>query len=355
MQDLLARLAVRRTFAQAQSLPPVRDFQDPPQHSRRLRGAVIATIVCGLATLGTNGVLLSAAATSTHQSVSSLVQDDAQPDSSHAAPQDLSLDAQQRALLSEAGGQQDDSAGLFGNRGTSPNRNSVRAELNRTLANAKALQRAASLQEVDKSVSGALAEAEAVKRQKQMDADIAKVRAEAARITQEKRQALDMLNKLYAGNNASGYALTMEDLEAITKGGGAMPLRPGTYSLSAYFGKTGIWARYHTGQDFAARVGTPVYAASSGIVAQSRAGGWAGTHVVLNHGNGGSTLYAHLSGKVVSPGQPVRAGQLIGYVGNTGNSYGAHLHFEYYPAGTLPGDVYSAADPMAWLRSLGVA
>nr|WP_242681439.1 M23 family metallopeptidase [Tessaracoccus sp. SD287] len=125
--------------------------------------------------------------------------------------------------------------------------------------------------------------------------------------------------------------------------------------MSAYFGKTGLWSRYHTGQDFAAPTGTPVYAASSGIVGQSRAGGWAGVHLVVNHANGGSTLYAHLSGKAVSPGQPVKAGQLIGYVGNTGNSYGAHLHFEYYPAGALPGDVYSASDPMAWLRSIGVA
>ena len=86
------------------------------------------------------------------------------------------------------------------------------------------------------------------------------------------------------------------------------------------------------------------------------AAGWAGgKYVTINHANGSSTLYAHLSGRVVSAGQPVKAGQLIGYVGNEGRSFGAHLHFEYYPAGTLPGDVYSAADPMSWLRSIGVA
>ena len=85
------------------------------------------------------------------------------------------------------------------------------------------------------------------------------------------------------------------------------------------------------------------------------AGGWAGINVVIQHSNGGSTLYAHMSRKVVSSGQTVKPGQLIGYVGNTGRSFGAHLHFEYYKPGVTPGDVYSASNPMAFLRSLGVS
>lgn len=132
-----------------------------------------------------------------------------------------------------------------------------------------------------------------------------------------------------------------------------MPLKE-NYSIGASFGQTGSWARYHTGQDFRAPEGTPIYAAASGIVLSPTAASWAGNNVVIMHMNGGTTLYAHQSQVVVKPGQAVKAGDLIGYVGQTGRSFGAHLHFEYYPAGTTPGDVYKATDPMAFLRSQGV-
>ncbi|NHB85610.1 M23 family metallopeptidase [Tessaracoccus sp. HDW20] len=80
-------------------------------------------------------------------------------------------------------------------------------------------------------------------------------------------------------------------------------------------------------------IGTPIYAVASGVILSPTAGGWAGTNVVIRHANGGSTLYAHMSRKVVSTGQTVKAGQLIGYVGVSGRSFGAHLHMEYYKAG----------------------
>lgn len=359
MQDASSRLAIRRAFARTNTQAPVRDFDETqPRHRAVLRPALVGLVVGGLGLLGAGGIVVAAAATSTEQSQTTLVVDGNSPDSSKAEPQNLTLDANQKAAQTDTeqtDTEGDGAGGLFGQRGTTPNRNAVRAELNKTLANAKGQQREQSLQESNKNVTAANAAAEAAEREKLMNADIAKVKAEGERIKEEKKKALELLQQLQGGTNTSGYQLTVDDLQAITRGGAAMPLKPGTYSMSAYFGKTGLWSRYHTGQDFAAPTGTPVYAASSGIVGQSRAGGWAGVHLVVNHANGGSTLYAHLSGKAVSPGQPVKAGQLIGYVGNTGNSYGAHLHFEYYPAGALPGDVYSASDPMAWLRSIGVA
>lgn len=86
----------------------------------------------------------------------------------------------------------------------------------------------------------------------------------------------------------------------------------------------------HLGIDIAAGEGAPVYAADSGVVTMA-AGGWNygyGNVIMVDHGNGYATLYAHLSQINVSVCQSVYAGQLIGLAGNTGNSYGAHLHFE---------------------------
>lgn len=156
-----------------------------------------------------------------------------------------------------------------------------------------------------------------------------------------------------SGNTAELDSVSDEDVAAASNSGGAMPLQ-GNYRTGAGFGATGSWSRYHTGQDFSAAHGTPIYAVASGIVLSPTAGGWAGVNVVIQHGNGGSTLYAHMSRRTVSPGQAVQAGQLIGYVGNTGRSFGPHLHLEYYQAGVTPGDVYRASNPMSFLRSLGV-
>lgn len=89
----------------------------------------------------------------------------------------------------------------------------------------------------------------------------------------------------------------------------------------------------HKGIDIGVGVGTPVYAAESGRVAYTAIDGGNinkgyGKFLEINHGNGLSSLYAHLSKWVVSGGQQVTKGQLIAYSGNTGNTTGAHLHFE---------------------------
>lgn len=92
----------------------------------------------------------------------------------------------------------------------------------------------------------------------------------------------------------------------------------------------------HGGTDIGASYGSAIYAADSGTVVRSADGwngGW-GNYVMINHGNGMQTLYAHMSSRAVSVGQTVSRGQTIGYVGSTGMSTGPHLHFEMYINGS---------------------
>ncbi|WP_294564743.1 peptidoglycan DD-metalloendopeptidase family protein [uncultured Succinatimonas sp.] len=86
--------------------------------------------------------------------------------------------------------------------------------------------------------------------------------------------------------------------------------------------------RPHNGTDFAVRVGTKVIAPSSGVVETARYSRSAGYFIVLNHANGYSTVYMHLSKLNVKPGQRVKMGQVIARSGNTGMSTGPHLHYE---------------------------
>lgn len=88
--------------------------------------------------------------------------------------------------------------------------------------------------------------------------------------------------------------------------------------------------RNHSGVDYAASVGTPVQAAAAGSVtyAGNRVGSGYGIVVYLDHGSGISSRYAHLSGTNVTVGDRLSAGDVLGYVGSTGDSTGPHLHFE---------------------------
>ena len=100
---------------------------------------------------------------------------------------------------------------------------------------------------------------------------------------------------------------------------------------------------FHQGIDLGAPAGTPIVASRSGIVTTATFSGSAGYYVSINHGDGYSSIYMHMTNYVVSAGQAVSAGQLIGYVGSTGISTGNHLHFGIAyngayvnPAGYIP-------------------
>ncbi|MHB0976618.1 MAG: murein hydrolase activator EnvC family protein [Candidatus Aquicultorales bacterium] len=99
--------------------------------------------------------------------------------------------------------------------------------------------------------------------------------------------------------------------------------------------------RFHSGVDIAVAYGTPVVAANNGVVEDVGWWGGYGLIVAINHGDGIGSLYAHLSSTVVEIGQDVKAGDVIGYVGSTGNSTGPHLHFEILVDG-------AQVDPMQW-------
>ena len=88
------------------------------------------------------------------------------------------------------------------------------------------------------------------------------------------------------------------------------------------------YARMHTGLDFGAAWGSPIVAAADGQVVVAGWTGGYGRAVEVAHGGGVMTLYGHMSGVVATPGQAVRQGQVIGYVGSSGLSTGPHLHFE---------------------------
>jgi murein DD-endopeptidase MepM/ murein hydrolase activator NlpD len=88
------------------------------------------------------------------------------------------------------------------------------------------------------------------------------------------------------------------------------------------------WGRNHNGLDLGLRTGEPVKAAFEGMVRISHYSQSYGNVVVIRHKNGLETLYAHMEARFVQPGQWIQNGQIIGLGGNTGRSYGAHLHFE---------------------------
>ncbi|MEN9523731.1 MAG: hypothetical protein RL065_2108 [Bacteroidota bacterium] len=92
--------------------------------------------------------------------------------------------------------------------------------------------------------------------------------------------------------------------------------------------------KLHSGLDFTAPTGTPIYATGDGVVSLSRYdnSGY-GMHVVINHGYGYQTLYGHMSRMKVNAGQTVKRGDVIGYVGSTGKSTGPHCHYEVIKGG----------------------
>lgn len=163
------------------------------------------------------------------------------------------------------------------------------------------------------------------------DATISKLDADAKaqeQVVAEKQKLADEAEAAYEQwvqqNASSGSGVCAE--------GFIWPL-PGAGRVTTEFGAdqwvNGVFSSGHKGLDIAIAGGTPIYAAHNGTVAATT-GHWSyGNVVMIDNGDGVSTLYAHMqSAAIVSVGQTVTQGQVIGYVGSTGNSSGNHLHFE---------------------------
>ncbi|OKK20930.1 hypothetical protein AMK16_11070 [Streptomyces sp. CB00455] len=119
------------------------------------------------------------------------------------------------------------------------------------------------------------------------------------------------------------------------------------HGLSASFGQAGgMWMSVHTGIDFPVGYGTPVMAATDGTV-RTQFNSAYGNMAIVTSPDGTETWYCHLSSTKIRSGK-VKAGDVIAYSGNSGNSTGPHLHFEVRPGGG------AAIDPLPWLRSHGL-
>ena len=141
------------------------------------------------------------------------------------------------------------------------------------------------------------------------------------------------------------YAASSVDYSEYTGGAITYPLDPEAYSyISSPYGWRVLYGieEFHLGIDLACAAGTDVLAAASGTVEISTYHYSYGNYIVVNHGNGFSTLYAHLSSSNVNVGDFVGAGQTIGWVGLTGRTFGYHLHFETRVNG-------STVDPQGYL------
>lgn len=143
------------------------------------------------------------------------------------------------------------------------------------------------------------------------------------------------------GQLESRLQIVRSDVEDRATRAAATPsIWPAFGSLSASFGQRsnpfgGDGIEFHPGLDISTAKGSPVFATASGTVVSTGWNGNYGNMIVLNHGYGVQTRYAHLSGFAVRPGARVSRNQTIGYVGATGRATGPHLHYELVINGTL--------------------
>jgi peptidoglycan DL-endopeptidase CwlO len=183
-------------------------------------------------------------------------------------------------------------------------------------------------------------------------ADIEAERGDLVSARGARKSALDGLSEreeVLEGDVSELQAEIQSQLGTLSGVTGPVPSGSGTFAwpvagtVTSGFGYR--WGRQHEGVDIAAAEGTPIWAAGDGTVVvqqgEYESGGY-GNYTCVEHSAGLATCYAHQSSFAVSLGEQVSQGEVIGYVGNTGHSFGAHLHFEVRVGGV-------AQDPLGYL------
>ncbi|WP_214849854.1 M23 family metallopeptidase [Exiguobacterium sp. s193] len=202
------------------------------------------------------------------------------------------------------------------------------------LLNAKELQ--ATLEAQERAIAAAKAAAKAAAEKAAAEKAAAERAAEAAKTAKTAKSS----------NAGTSKNATTSTPVVSAPSGSAKFVRPSSGGVSQGFGPASGANGYtfHNGVDFRGGVGSPIVAAASGTVITAASGGPYGNHVMISHfldGKVYTTVYAHMNSLSVHAGQTVSQGQQLGTLGNTGNSTGAHLHFELH----IGGYQYSATGP----------
>ena len=203
------------------------------------------------------------------------------------------------------------------------------AELNADKRELDALEDKWEDEEAELSAQIAAAEVELTKVLKAEEEARKKAEEEARKKAEEERKKQEAANKNPGSGSSGGSSFVSGESWG----------RPCSWrKLTSPYGyrthpTTGQW-KFHNGVDLANDKGTPIYAVRSGKVTVATYGSTYGYYVTINHGDGFSSLYAHMTRFVVSKGDTVEKGQLIGYMGSTGRSTGPHLHFSIFYNGS---------------------
>ena len=175
--------------------------------------------------------------------------------------------------------------------------------------------------------------------------------AEAARRAEEEAAAAAAAARAAARSQSSSSSSSSgsgSSSGAASSGDSGPYVKPTSGRTSSCYGFR--WGTLHGGVDIAAPIGTPVYAAHSGVVARAGTATGFGYAVYIRGDDGAVTVYGHVNEYFVSAGERVDAGERIATVGNRGQSTGPHLHFEVHPSGAMYG---GQVDPVPWMRARG--